>query len=138
LPRCLAISASGPAFRVIGSDGPNGRWRRSRPRPTNSYVSIFTPKYFFHDYDPNAIFYRFHYKKWSARRVAAQYVGHYELNAADKVIVLDSAGAQLTLIDEATHKVVGTEPTGKEPHHLMRRSHISAKRKSIIGLGDEV
>jgi hypothetical protein len=56
-------------------------------------------------------------------------------NAADNVIVLDSAEAQLTLIDEATHKVVGTEPTGKEPHHLMRRSHISAKRKSTIGVG---
>ena len=56
-------------------------------------------------------------------------------NAADNVIVLDSAGAQLTLSDEATHKVVGTEPTGKEPHHLMRRSHISAKRKSTIGVG---
>jgi DNA-binding beta-propeller fold protein YncE len=39
--------------------------------------------------------------------------------AADRVIVLDSAEAQLTLIDPATHKVVGTLPTGKEPHHLM-------------------
>jgi DNA-binding beta-propeller fold protein YncE len=33
--------------------------------------------------------------------------------------VLDSGEAQLTLIDEATHKIIGTEPTGKEPHHLM-------------------
>ena len=33
--------------------------------------------------------------------------------------MLDSGEAQLTLIDQATHKVVGTEPTGKEPHHLM-------------------
>jgi len=40
-------------------------------------------------------------------------------NAADNVIVLDSGEAQLTLIDPATRKVVGTEPTGKEPHHLM-------------------
>jgi DNA-binding beta-propeller fold protein YncE len=36
-----------------------------------------------------------------------------------KVIVLDSGEAKLTLIDEAAHKVVGTQPTGKEPHHLM-------------------
>jgi YVTN family beta-propeller protein len=38
---------------------------------------------------------------------------------AGTVIILDSAEAQLTLVDEATHKVIGTEPTGKEPHHLM-------------------
>ena len=37
----------------------------------------------------------------------------------DRVIVLDSGESELSLIDEATHKVVGTEPTGKEPHHLM-------------------
>ncbi|HKU00017.1 MAG TPA: hypothetical protein VJS30_26340, partial [Paraburkholderia sp.] len=37
----------------------------------------------------------------------------------DKVIVLDSGEAQLSLIDEASRSVVGTEPTGKEPHHLM-------------------
>lgn len=36
-----------------------------------------------------------------------------------KVIVLDSGEAKLTLIDEAARKVVGTQPTGKEPHHLM-------------------
>ena len=40
-------------------------------------------------------------------------------NATDRVIVLDSGEAQLTLIDPVTHKVIGTEPTGKEPHHLM-------------------
>lgn len=40
-------------------------------------------------------------------------------SAADRVIVLDSAEAQLSLIDQATHQVVGTLPTGKEPHHLM-------------------
>ncbi|MBB5541707.1 hypothetical protein A8H39_35520 [Paraburkholderia fungorum] len=40
-------------------------------------------------------------------------------HAADNVIVLDSGEAQLTLVDPATHKVIGTEPTGKEPHHLM-------------------
>jgi YVTN family beta-propeller protein len=39
--------------------------------------------------------------------------------AEDRVIVLDSGEAELTLIDEVTHKVIGTEPTGKEPHHLM-------------------
>src|SRR5258707_5877313 len=39
--------------------------------------------------------------------------------AADSVIVLNSGEAQLTLVDEATRKVIGTEPTGKEPHHLM-------------------
>jgi len=37
----------------------------------------------------------------------------------DRVIVLDSGESALTLIDEATRKVVGKEPTGKEPHHLM-------------------
>ena len=41
------------------------------------------------------------------------------VSATDRVIVLDSGGAQLTLIDEATSQVVGTEPTGKQPHHLM-------------------
>ncbi|WP_321813203.1 MULTISPECIES: beta-propeller fold lactonase family protein [unclassified Paraburkholderia] len=40
-------------------------------------------------------------------------------HADDKVIVLDSGEAQLSLIDEASRSVVGTEPTGKEPHHLM-------------------
>jgi len=40
-------------------------------------------------------------------------------HAAGRVIVLDSAEAQLTLIDPATRQVVGTQPTGKEPHHLM-------------------
>ncbi|HEY4083088.1 MAG TPA: cytochrome D1 domain-containing protein [Burkholderiaceae bacterium] len=40
-------------------------------------------------------------------------------SAVDNVIVLDSAEAQLTLIDGVTHKVIGKEPTGKEPHHLM-------------------
>ena len=38
---------------------------------------------------------------------------------ANNVIVLNSAEATLSLIDEATHQVVGTVPTGKEPHHLM-------------------
>ncbi|PLZ03928.1 hypothetical protein CY652_02840 [Burkholderia sp. WAC0059] len=37
----------------------------------------------------------------------------------DRVIVLDSGEADLSLVDETTHKVVATEPTGKEPHHLM-------------------
>lgn len=38
---------------------------------------------------------------------------------ANDVIVLNSAEATLSLIDQATHQVVGTIPTGKEPHHLM-------------------
>jgi DNA-binding beta-propeller fold protein YncE len=38
--------------------------------------------------------------------------------AADNIIVLNSAGATLTLVDDATQQVVGTVPTGKEPHHL--------------------
>jgi len=42
-----------------------------------------------------------------------------ETPATSKVIVLDSGEAQFSLIDEANRKVVGTEPTGKEPHHLM-------------------
>jgi len=48
--------------------------------------------------------------------------------SGDRVIVLDSGEAQLTLIDKATHQVVGTEPTGKEPHHLM----ITPDGKSLI------
>jgi YVTN family beta-propeller protein len=44
------------------------------------------------------------------------------------VIVLDSAEAQLNLIDQNTHKVVSTMPTGKEPHHLM----ITPDHKSLI------
>ena len=38
--------------------------------------------------------------------------------AADRVIVLDSGEALLTLIDPVTRKVVGTEPTGKEPRTI--------------------
>ncbi|HEY1609727.1 MAG TPA: YncE family protein, partial [Paraburkholderia sp.] len=38
--------------------------------------------------------------------------------AANNIIVLNSADATLTLVDEATQQVVGTVPTGKEPHHL--------------------
>ncbi|AJK47154.1 beta-propeller fold lactonase family protein [Burkholderia plantarii] len=38
---------------------------------------------------------------------------------ANNVIVLNSAEATLSLIDENSHQVVGTMPTGKEPHHLM-------------------
>jgi DNA-binding beta-propeller fold protein YncE len=38
---------------------------------------------------------------------------------ADDVIVLNSAEATLSLVDKATHQVIGTVPTGKEPHHLM-------------------
>jgi YVTN family beta-propeller protein len=38
---------------------------------------------------------------------------------ANNVIILNSGEATLSLIDPATNKVVGTVPTGKEPHHLM-------------------
>ncbi|MEX3547828.1 MAG: beta-propeller fold lactonase family protein [Burkholderia sp.] len=38
---------------------------------------------------------------------------------ANNVIVLNSAEATLSLIDQNSHQVVGTLPTGKEPHHLM-------------------
>ncbi|WP_199100514.1 beta-propeller fold lactonase family protein [Dyella sp. ASV21] len=48
--------------------------------------------------------------------------------AAERVIVLDSAEAQLSLIDPVTRKVVDTLPTGKEPHHLM----ITPDRSSLI------
>lgn len=48
--------------------------------------------------------------------------------AADRVIVLDSAQAQLTLIDASTHKVVDNLPTGKEPHHLL----ITPDQRSLI------
>jgi YVTN family beta-propeller protein len=45
-----------------------------------------------------------------------------------KVIVLDSGEADLSLIDEKSYQVVGGEPTGKEPHHLM----ITPDQKSLI------
>ena len=38
---------------------------------------------------------------------------------AENVIVLNSADASVSLVDEATQKVVDTFPVGKEPHHLM-------------------
>ncbi len=37
---------------------------------------------------------------------------------ADNIIVLNSGEATLSLIDENTQQIVGTVPTGKEPHHL--------------------
>ncbi|WP_322106980.1 beta-propeller fold lactonase family protein [Paraburkholderia sp. J41] len=37
---------------------------------------------------------------------------------ANNIIVLNSGEATLSLIDDKTHEVVGTVPTGKEPHHL--------------------
>jgi DNA-binding beta-propeller fold protein YncE len=59
----------------------------------------------------------------SLRRIAAAALGCACLAGgvahATEVIVLDSGEARLTLIDEATHKVLSTQPTGKEPHHLM-------------------
>lgn len=41
------------------------------------------------------------------------------LAQANNVIVLNSGEATLSLIDQTTQQVVGTVPTGKEPHHLM-------------------
>ena len=38
---------------------------------------------------------------------------------ANNVIILNSAEATLSLIDQQTREVVSTMPTGKEPHHLM-------------------
>ncbi|HTJ94172.1 MAG TPA: beta-propeller fold lactonase family protein [Pararobbsia sp.] len=56
----------------------------------------------------------------SAAAMATMTLAAWSMPAsAGTVIVLDSAEAELTLIDEATHKVMSTEPTGKEPHHLM-------------------
>ncbi|MBU6491921.1 MAG: beta-propeller fold lactonase family protein [Burkholderiales bacterium] len=47
---------------------------------------------------------------------------------AQNVIVLDSGQATLTLINQATHKVIAVMPTGKEPHHLM----LTPDKKSLI------
>jgi len=38
---------------------------------------------------------------------------------AENVIVLNSADASVSLIDQASQKVIDTFPVGKEPHHLM-------------------
>ncbi|WP_096672595.1 cytochrome D1 domain-containing protein [Polynucleobacter meluiroseus] len=43
-------------------------------------------------------------------------------------IVLNSAGASVSLIDMATHKVIKTIPVGKQPHHLM----MSPDQKSLL------
>ena len=37
----------------------------------------------------------------------------------DRVVVLDSADASITLIDQTTHRPLQTFAAGKEPHHLM-------------------
>ncbi|WP_250472006.1 beta-propeller fold lactonase family protein [Caballeronia sp. GAFFF1] len=57
----------------------------------------------------------------SAARFAVPAVAAFAATAAfaNNVIVLNSAEATLSLIDENTHQVIGTVPTGKEPHHLM-------------------
>src|ERR1700730_11189048 len=55
-------------------------------------------------------------------------LGLAQLAHAGNVIVLDSGEANLKLIDEGTHEVVATVPTGKEPHHLM----ITPDNKSLI------
>ncbi|EKS72756.1 cytochrome D1 domain-containing protein [Caballeronia sp. Lep1P3] len=39
--------------------------------------------------------------------------------ADEKIIVLDSGEAKVSLIDQETHKVIESFSTGKEPHHLM-------------------
>lgn len=41
------------------------------------------------------------------------------LAVAENVVVLNSAAASITLIDQATRKVVTSYSVGKEPHHLM-------------------
>ena len=51
--------------------------------------------------------------------LAAFAVGFSPAARADNVIVLNSAEATLSLVDEGTHQVVAKIPTGKEPHHLM-------------------
>ena len=58
---------------------------------------------------------------WAAlsAAVVCSVMGPVHLAQASTVIVLDSGESQLSLIDEASHKVMATEPTGKEPHHLM-------------------
>ncbi|MDR5794216.1 beta-propeller fold lactonase family protein [Caballeronia sp. LZ008] len=38
---------------------------------------------------------------------------------ADDVIVLNSADASISVIDQGSQKVIDTYPVGKEPHHLM-------------------
>ena len=37
----------------------------------------------------------------------------------DRVVVLDSADASVTLLDQTTHRALRTFAVGKEPHHLM-------------------
>ncbi len=62
-----------------------------------------------------------------ARRVAGSLaaalvcVALAPLAVANNVIVLNSGKATLSLIDQASRQVVGTVPTGKEPHHLSGR-----------------
>jgi YVTN family beta-propeller protein len=71
-------------------------------------------------------------RKSEFRRAAGRAVGHaaaagalacaslFSLGAhADNIIVLNSGEATLSLIDPQTQQVVGTVPTGKEPHHLL-------------------
>jgi YVTN family beta-propeller protein len=71
-------------------------------------------------------------RKSEFRRAAGRAVGHaaaagalacaslFSLGAhADNIIVLNSGEATLSLIDPQTLQVVGTVPTGKEPHHLL-------------------
>ncbi|PTB19741.1 hypothetical protein C9I57_15095 [Trinickia symbiotica] len=55
----------------------------------------------------------------AAALFASLAVGFSPAARADNVIVLNSAEATLSLVNEATHQVIGTIPTGKEPHHLM-------------------
>src|SRR5476649_739173 len=55
----------------------------------------------------------------AAMIVAALSLSLSALARANNVIVLNSGEATLSLIDQTTHQVVSTIPTGKEPHHLM-------------------
>ena len=68
---------------------------------------------------PHLPFIRFTRNRVATALLAAGLACSALAHADDKVIVLDSGEAQLTLVDPATRHVVGTEPTGKEPHHLM-------------------
>ncbi|WP_244139986.1 beta-propeller fold lactonase family protein [Caballeronia sp. BCC1704] len=56
----------------------------------------------------------------AVRHLSVAVIGLAQATAhADDVIVLNSADASISLIDQGTQKVLDTYPVGKEPHHLM-------------------
>lgn len=58
----------------------------------------------------------------AASLALAPWLGSAALAGADdpdRVVVLDSADASITLVDQTTHRVLQTFAAGKEPHHLM-------------------